>query len=260
MTSRKEMSGVYKNEFGSTSTTQLTDPPLYSIYGGRNIIDDENEDVKDVNQVNGHVPYEPNDDEPCTGTVYSDGGSIVFSFLRPMFFGITVYKLFQTLHYNDPVIFPSLNLPIDYGSNHGFFNEAFMISLNTIVLDRFLGILITFFWGKSNVAIRERSISQLFVVILGIVYFFRKIAWTSTVHADLIFMLINVIFTRYVGCTLGETVVSLLMFGSSMGVLTLLDNVNGGSQTASNLWRCTFLWFLSVVLLRVRETEIGLWV
>lgn len=277
---KKENAVVYNHPEAQSSTTQLIDPPLYSIYGGRNIIDSENQDIgtsmynqlsknglQNDNNNNNNKKFKGNEIFVAnTGETNNLLFQLLINSLKTLIFGYTLFFLFNGLHINNSNIIPFLKPFINF-YKYPILNDDYNIqslipiSINIIVLDIVLSIvqfILNFAFIKNTDKFkikrkrrRNTSILQLFVALIGIIYFFKKITWKSTIQADLLFLIINLFFSKYIGCSFKETfssfIVSLITY--------FYDNIVLGQSNEFALWKSCFIFFTCVSFIKIKKSD-----
>lgn len=239
-----------------SSTTQLTDPTLYSIFGGRNSVYTENEDI------------ELSAGPPAKARVLCEAGGsqkqqqkqrqrqqrpaavgVAANVVKTSVFGVALLVLFGSVHESNPDIIPesrSGSVPaMVFGSC--VLDVAICAVLHVL---RRLGFDSAAAGGAP--AGGSTSVLQLSVALLGIAYCFKKLPWSSTLQADLTLLLLDVFFSRYVGCTTEEV----LTAGVVSTAAYAYDVVGSGSTSFElSLWRAAFLFFTTVVFIKLRRSD-----
>lgn len=274
-----------------SSTTQLTDPPLYSIFGGRNNIYTENQDIelsagpseKEIKMlaksVSGRTRTKTRSAGDKRAEVVSGSGNgplltsvvmFALNLCKISVFGIAICLLFGSVHDSNPDTIPDFNYNVYRW--HGKGDRSLpVIVLNSCVLDAFICLIL--FGIKRHALQREvsstggsgsgdrietvagsgrnTSILQLSVALLGIAYCFKKLTWSSTLQADLTLMLLNVFFSRYLGCTLEEVTTAAAVFAAAYGY----DYVTFHPPFELSLWKASFMFFTTIIFIKLRKSN-----
>lgn len=263
MNHKSHDSGLYLNTENQSSTSQLTEPPLYSFYGGRNTIDTENQDDFGVDVYRQLTPQ--NTLNTSTSLVDSSLGenkfvSSLLSIVKTLTFGYTMFYLFNSLHFNNPEIIPilvpmlnSYRFPILFDFNK---HTPTTVGINLFLLDFILHSLVSVFPGntkKNDNSFNKRytSILQLFVALTGIIYFFKKISWSSKLQADLMFLLINIFYSKYINCSIFEFLSSLIL----STIIYLYDNLIIEQSSENSFWRGCFIFFVCVSFIKLKKSD-----
>lgn len=257
-----EKGKIYMHEGAVQSSTQaLTDPPLYSIFGGRNIVFSENQD-EDSNLYNNlnklkenKVGNQTTNTQNTYTTAYS---TITFNnFFKTLLFGVIIFFLFNNIHENNPNIIPAftthfLNFIVSHESTKGLLS---IFLLNSLLLDisiLIIGLFLNNYTHLKNNKTNRSSFVQLIVALIGIVYCFKKLSWNSTYQADLLFILVNAIFVKYTDCSVTESLTGMIIFSSSLLYDSLFNDIK---SLDINLWRACFMFLTSIVLMKSKKTN-----
>lgn len=267
------LGGIYLQEgTPQSSTAQLTDPPLFSIYGGRNNVSQETQN--DEVNVYTQLPQEKRRDDTGRALKGNDKKGLTWkgqisctalNLLKRILFGMAISFLFNSLHYNNPEMIPHVTHHLINGASiggHGH-REITTALVNTLVINGSLLLMSRQFWvSNSNRACkahteteaslaprRETSVLQLSVALVGIVYCFKKITWKSPLQADFTFILVDLVFAKYLGCAFEEAMAALTM----SAIAYLHDYFALGLAVDVSLWRASYLFFSSVVFLKLKK-------
>lgn len=236
-----------------SSTTQLTDPPLYSIYGGRNNIFDENQE-EDSNLYTELSEKVVNKKEECVAddkTKQSPILILVTYAMKVFIFGQSICYLFDSVHQSHPNIIPFYS-SIQLGNINSFFK----ITLEVVVLNCLIFTILHFLNAQQiqfrlRSTIQSTSILQLCVAIIGIVYSFKKLQWSSTLQADLIFIIENISLFTYVGASFNEFVATFSISIASLAYNYLALNENFDIS----LWRASFSFLSAIIFITLKKSN-----
>ena len=255
---QKETQRLYQLEgTPQSSTTQLTDPTLYSIFGGRHSVYTENEDIE--------LSAAPLAKSRGRGDVGNDSSrqqqqkkqqtqqqkrpaavSLALNVLKTSVFGVALCLLFGSVHESNPDTIPDFRR----GSVPTMVLSSFVLDVSICAVLYLLKRL-GFRSISASTSTSSTSILQLSVALLGIAYCFKKLPWSSTLQADLTLLLLDVFFSRYVGCTAEEVLTAVVVFAASCAY----DVLGGSPSFELSLWRAAFLFFTTVVFIKLRRSD-----
>lgn len=248
----------------TSSTTQLTDPLLYSIYGGRNQIYTESQEYSSYKKNNDlNIPSNKSIEQQNDSIVLKNAGFVNYlkHLIKISIVSGSIIYLFESVHSSNPNTIPKYNAFqwINYESNNDqFFNILFIsfsIVLSSCILDK-LNDLILFklndLKSKKNNKKNNNNVSvlQLLIAILGIVFGFKKINWNVTTEATLTLLLVNILFIKYLGCTINENYSAAIS-----SIISFIYDYYNDKLVNFNLscWRYLFLFFLSIIFIKFKS-------
>ncbi|KAG0677149.1 hypothetical protein C6P40_000992 [Pichia californica] len=236
-----------------SSTTQLTDPPLYSIFGGRNNIYSENQETDDndkIDLLSSHSPSSPLSKENENES-FNSISLFLINIFKTSIFATSIFYMFQSVHSSNPLTIPKYSTFQWYTNNNDL--TIFNIILTSIILDGIINLLLNKLNNhNSNKNHNNSTILQLSIAILGIIFGFKKINWNSTTEANFVFLLVNFFFTRYLGCSIKENLIGIIISFSSY-VYDFHSAENSNIQII--IWRCLFSFFLTITLIKLRKSN-----
>lgn len=256
----------------TTSTTQLTDPLLYSIYGGRNQIYSESQEYSSYKKNNDLTTVSNKSLEQTNLIITNKGGlsNYLKHLIKISIASSSIIYMFQSVHLSNPNTIPKYNAFqwINYESNKNQNFNILLIFLKIVLSSCILDKLNDFILFKlnnfkknknNNISISNNqnkinnnnvTVLQLLIAILGIVFGFKKINWNVTTEASLALLLVNIFFTKYLGCTINENYSSAIS-----SIISFIYDYYNDRLVNFNLscWRYLFLFFLSIIFIKFKS-------
>lgn len=238
-----------------SSTIQLTDPPLYSIFGGRNSIDSENE--------NGSPEIENKEKKNDQSTKFNPSNSNTFInkyiltlILIPVF-GILITSLFDNIRISNPN-----TIPTDYLLYFARADEYQSIILISYILFSFISFISRRLneipisgLGKENTNDFSSSSSflKLLVVIFGVVFYFKKINFNLQIRESLFSLaLIDFFSCFYFGFSLVENLTALILSVMTY-IIDYYEIFLPFESNSISIWRCLFVFFIAIVFTQLKK-------